>query len=86
MYFRYELCGRYPSYTTSQFCGTVMKHQWQQATYLCALTEHHAMEAYWGSGGIAPLILWPWHEMEVSGRRHAPAALPLGKEPLLPIG
>jgi hypothetical protein len=23
----------------------------------CALNEHHAMEAYWGSGGIAPLIL-----------------------------
>jgi hypothetical protein len=23
----------------------------------CALTEHHAMEAYWGNGGIAPLIL-----------------------------
>jgi len=25
------------------------------------LTDHHAMKAYWGSGGIAPLILWPWH-------------------------
>jgi hypothetical protein len=23
----------------------------------CALTEHHAMKAYWGSGGIAPRIL-----------------------------
>jgi hypothetical protein len=22
----------------------------------CALTEHHAIKAYWGSGGIAPLI------------------------------
>jgi hypothetical protein len=22
-----------------------------------SLTEHHAMKAYWGSGGIAPLIL-----------------------------
>jgi hypothetical protein len=21
------------------------------------LTDHHAMKAYWGSGGIAPLIL-----------------------------
>jgi hypothetical protein len=21
------------------------------------LTKHHAMKAYWGSGGIAPLIL-----------------------------
>jgi len=26
-----------------------------------ALTKYHAMKAYWGSGGIAPLILWPWH-------------------------
>jgi len=24
------------------------------------LTEHHAM-MYWGSGGIAPLILWTQH-------------------------
>jgi hypothetical protein len=23
----------------------------------CALTEHHAIKAYWGSGGIAPSIL-----------------------------
>jgi hypothetical protein len=23
----------------------------------CALTEHHAMEVYWGSGGIVLLIL-----------------------------
>jgi hypothetical protein len=27
----------------------------------CALADHHAMKAYWGSGGIAPLILWPRH-------------------------
>jgi len=33
------------------------------------LTEHHAMKAYWGSGGIAWRILWPRHQMEVSGRR-----------------
>jgi len=25
------------------------------------LTKHHAMKTYWGSGGTAPLILWPWH-------------------------
>jgi len=25
----------------------------------CALTEHHAMQAYRGSGGVAPFILWP---------------------------
>jgi hypothetical protein len=23
----------------------------------CDLTEHHAMRAYWGSGGIAPYVL-----------------------------
>jgi hypothetical protein len=31
-----------------------------------ALTEHHAMKANWGSRGIAPLILWPRHYIEVS--------------------
>jgi len=25
------------------------------------LPEHHAMNAYWGSGGIVPLILRPRH-------------------------
>jgi hypothetical protein len=43
------------------------------------------MKAYWGSGSIAPLILWPRHKMEVSGQLYALAALPLGKEPPLPI-
>jgi hypothetical protein len=43
-------------------------------------------EGVLGGGGIAPLILWPRHEMEVSGQLHALAALPPGKEPLLPIG
>jgi hypothetical protein len=42
------------------------------------------MKAYWGSGGIAPLILWPQHLMEVSGQFHAPATLPPEKEPLVP--
>jgi len=28
---------------------------------LLFLTEHCAMKSYWGSGGIAPPILWPWH-------------------------
>jgi hypothetical protein len=30
-------------------------------TSLC-LTKHHAMKAYWGSGGIAPCILYPPRE------------------------
>jgi hypothetical protein len=33
------------------------------------------MRAYWG-GGIAPRILDLGTKMEVSGQRHAPAALP----------
>jgi hypothetical protein len=41
----------------------------------CAfLIEHNAMKAYWGSGGITSRIL------------ETPAALPPGKEPLVPIG
>jgi hypothetical protein len=39
------------------------------------------MKAYWESGGIAPLILWPRHYMEASGQLHAPAALTPGKNP-----
>jgi hypothetical protein len=52
---------------------------------LC-LTKYHAMKTYWGSGDIAPRILWPRHEMEVSAQLHAPAALTPGKERLVPIG
>jgi hypothetical protein len=50
------------------------------------LTKHHAMKVYWRSGGVAPRILWPRYWMEVSGQLHAQAALPPGKEPLIPIG
>jgi hypothetical protein len=31
------------------------------APVLFFLTEHRAMKAFWGSGGIAPLILLPRH-------------------------
>jgi hypothetical protein len=41
------------------------------------------MKAYWGSGVMAPLT--PALD-GVSGQLHAPAALPPGKEPLVPIG
>jgi hypothetical protein len=44
------------------------------------------MKAYWGSGGIAPRILCPWHEMEVSGQVHAPAASLPRKETPVSIG
>jgi hypothetical protein len=45
------------------------------------LTKHYAMKTYWGSGGIAPLIL----DLEVSDQLHAPAALPQGKSPWYPL-
>jgi hypothetical protein len=43
------------------------------------------MKAYGESEGIAPLILWPRHYMEVSGQLHDPAAFSPGKEPRVPI-
>jgi hypothetical protein len=44
------------------------------------------MKAYRANGGIAPLILWPRYQMEVSGQLHAPATLTPEKERLVPIG
>jgi hypothetical protein len=38
-----------------------------------------------GSGGIDPRILWPRLYMEVSGQLHVLAALPPGKEPMVPM-
>jgi hypothetical protein len=43
------------------------------------------MEAYWGSGSIAPRTLWPRHYMEVGGQLHAPAAYSHGKSPCYPL-
>jgi hypothetical protein len=42
------------------------------------LTEHNAMKAYWGSGGIAPRVLDLGTRMEVSGHLHGPSALSPG--------
>jgi hypothetical protein len=44
------------------------------------------MKAYMGSGVIAPRILSPRHQMEMSGQLHDPATLLSGKEPLVPTG
>jgi hypothetical protein len=41
------------------------------------------MKSNWGTGGIVTRIIKL--EMEVSGQLHAPAALPLGKEPAVSI-
>jgi hypothetical protein len=34
---------------------------WVKVTLPLCLIKYHAMKAYWGSGGIAPRILWPRH-------------------------
>jgi hypothetical protein len=39
-----------------------------------------------GSGVTVPLILWPRHQMEVSGHLHVPAVLSPGEDPMVPIG
>jgi len=44
------------------------------------------MKAYWGSEGIGRRILDLGTILEVSGQPHDPAALPSGKEPLIPTG
>jgi hypothetical protein len=41
-------------------CGTLLHKfldQYECDAFKVALTEHHAMKAYWRSGGIALLIL-----------------------------
>jgi len=49
----------------------------------CALTEHHAMKAYWGSGVYLHALLTC--TLDGGGQLHAAAALPPGKEPLAPV-
>jgi hypothetical protein len=38
---------------------TIIENVKIKVKLLLCLTKHHAMKAYWGSGDIAPLILWP---------------------------
>jgi len=59
-------------------CHCIDEHK--MIVSLC-LTKHNAMNTYWGSGGIAPRILWPRRHIEVGGQFHAQAALSPGKEP-----
>jgi hypothetical protein len=49
------------------------------------LTKHHAMKAYWRSGGIPPRILWPRHSMEVSGHFLRTGRFTPGKNPRCPL-
>jgi hypothetical protein len=35
----------------------------------------HAMKAYKSSGGVTPVIPFPWHWIRVNGQIHTPAAL-----------
>jgi hypothetical protein len=69
-----------PQKTTEQL-SSHWGSSWFLSKLSLRLTKHHAMKTYRGSGGIAPRILCPRDWMEVSGQLHAPAALPLGKEP-----
>jgi hypothetical protein len=43
---------------TPSWRGAQLKHRdnFTFYTFTCALIEHYAMKAYWGSGGTAPLI------------------------------
>jgi hypothetical protein len=41
-------------------CRTI-KQKVKEVKFSLCLTKHHAMKAYWGSGDIAPRILWPRH-------------------------
>jgi hypothetical protein len=55
---------------------------------LCLISQALCREDMWGSGGTAPPFLTSALDggVEVSGQLHAPAALPPGKELLVPIG
>jgi len=46
------------------------------------LTKHHAMKTY---EGVEVQLHRPMPQTEESGQLHAPATLPPGKEPLVPI-
>jgi hypothetical protein len=55
-------------YEVVQFFGIEKRHRCinkgtvKVKLSLCfLLTEHHAMKAYWGSGGIVPVIFWTRH-------------------------
>jgi hypothetical protein len=50
-----------------------------------SLTKHHAIKTYWGVEVYLHAFLTSALD-EASGQLHAPAALPPGKEPLVPIG
>jgi hypothetical protein len=49
------------------------------------VTQASRHEEVWGSGSIAPHILWPRQYTEFSGQLHDPAALPQGKSPWYPL-
>jgi hypothetical protein len=52
-------------------------------------TESTPFDHVKGKGKVVPVLLTKHHAMKVywgSGQLHAPAALPPGKEPLVPIG
>jgi len=51
----------------------------------CALTKHHAMKAYWGTGGIAPLTLDLWTRRRWMVSSTPQPLYPRGKNPWYPL-
>jgi hypothetical protein len=69
------------------FMAPAVYSKWTEASNgKLLLTEHHAMETYWGNESIAPRIL----DLGIILRREvsftSPTALPPGKDPLISIG
>jgi hypothetical protein len=59
------------------YCSIIKKKK----NLVILLTEHHTMKVYWGSGGIAPLSLWPRQKWSASRR----LLYPHGKSPWYPL-
>jgi hypothetical protein len=58
---------------------------WHRKRSPCALTEHHAMKAYWGSGSTAPRILWPGTRWRLVVSFMPWPLYPQGKSPWYPL-
>jgi hypothetical protein len=76
---------------TVNFCSSLGKRNCSVPNYWYSwfivslgLTKHHDMKTYWGSGGTAPHILWPRHQMGVVSFT-ARLLYPQGKSPWYPL-
>jgi hypothetical protein len=76
----------YYAYLIVNLTFIIIFHKVKVKLSLCLFNQAPCHQGVLGSIGIAPLILWPRHYMEVISQIHALAALYPGKEPLVPIG